>query len=71
MIRWLTCGCCGTYTLGRQWWNQDKGYGMCVKCWRRFYKDDYCSSIGRRGVHFAIKVDKDRFALRKYRVASK
>lgn len=31
-IRRLTCCCCGESTMGRQWWNRDTGYGLCVKC---------------------------------------
>ena len=58
-IKWLECSCCGTHTLGRQWWNQDTGYGICTKCWRRFYKNEGTSIFGERGVHFAIKIPKD------------
>ena len=28
----LICSCCGQYTSGRQWWNQDTGYGLCAGC---------------------------------------
>jgi hypothetical protein len=28
----LTCSCCGSSHLGRQWHNRDAGYGICVKC---------------------------------------
>ena len=28
----LECAQCGNITLGRQWWNQDKGYGLCNRC---------------------------------------
>lgn len=31
-IKTLICSCCGQHTKGRQWWNQDTGYGMCSKC---------------------------------------
>ena len=31
-IRSLRCACCGTMTRGRQFWNQDTGYGLCDKC---------------------------------------
>ena len=30
--RTLYCACCGARTRGRQWWNQDNGYGICAKC---------------------------------------
>lgn len=28
----LKCSCCGDLTAGRQWWNRDKGYGLCDRC---------------------------------------
>ena len=28
----LSCACCGQGTRGRQYWNQDTGYGICSKC---------------------------------------
>jgi hypothetical protein len=31
-VRNLECCCCGETTRGRQWWNRDTGYGMCLKC---------------------------------------
>lgn len=30
--RRLICCCCGQDTRGRQWFNRDKGYGLCPKC---------------------------------------
>ena len=31
-IKTLYCACCGGMTKGRQYWNQDTGYGICPKC---------------------------------------
>lgn len=56
--RMLDCCCCGGGGRGRQWWNQDTGYGLCAGC------IDYCarnetvkgfeSCYGLRGIHFDI-----------------
>jgi len=52
------CCCCGKYTKGKQWWNRDKGYGLCLSCYKwistretpEYMKDCY----GVKGVHCAI-----------------
>jgi len=31
-VRRMTCCCCGTSTMGRQWHNRDTGYGICESC---------------------------------------
>ena len=31
-IEGLTCSCCGDSTKGRQWFNRDRGYGICNPC---------------------------------------
>jgi hypothetical protein len=28
----LSCACCGQSTRGRQYFEQDNGYGVCPKC---------------------------------------
>jgi len=61
-IKTLTCTCCGQPTRGRQWWNQDAGYGLCLKCAvkiieSRDYKDDYKAfelTYGKIGYHHSI-----------------
>lgn len=56
----LYCACCGGIA-GRyeQWWNQDKGYGICINCvaWLRngreteeYIKDCY----GIEGINFGL-----------------
>lgn len=57
-IRTLSCCCCGESTRGRQWWNRDDGYGVCVKCATGIAKEDEGkereSLYGIRGVHWDI-----------------
>ena len=31
-IKGLTCTCCGEWTRGREWWNQEPGIGLCDSC---------------------------------------
>jgi hypothetical protein len=59
-IRELACACCGGNAYGRQWWNQDTGYGVCRKCveWMRsrgeteaYIRDCY----GVEGIHWGVK----------------
>lgn len=54
----LICACCGAYTLGRQWFNQDKGYGLCPKCItlcsRGQTDQEVQSTYGVRGVHYDL-----------------
>lgn len=56
-IQWLECTCCGEWYKGRQWWNQDDGFGLGDCCVR------YCgvnpnggesSAYGVPGIHFLI-----------------
>ena len=59
--RWLTCTCCGEDFRGRQYWNQDTGYGLGDCC------VDYCGvsresgshneCYGITGVHFLLPKD--------------
>jgi hypothetical protein len=66
--RRLQCGVCGQSTTGRQWWNQDTGYGLCIACiehWittmmrvdhmtREEAEEDLERTFGQRGVHFDL-----------------
>jgi len=56
--RRLTCSCCGQYTQGRQWFNQDTGYSICPKCVDLVAKgmtvEEFRSSYGIAGVHFDV-----------------
>lgn len=58
--RRLTCCCCGESCTGRQWYNRDTGYGICVSCANEWEKnprvgpDELKRSCGVRGVHFDI-----------------
>lgn len=58
-VRRLTCTCCGARTYGRQWWNQDAGYGLCRGCAPRCLEAENRdkapgdpSFYGLRGVHY-------------------
>lgn len=61
-IRRMSCCCCGSATLGRQWWNQDTGYGLCADCpdWiqtragGKYAMDpqEFERTYGKRGYHY-------------------
>lgn len=64
-IRGMYCPCCGARTQGRQWHNQDTGFGLCPKCaeWIPHHRPFDCDPItpeefertyGVKGVHFSI-----------------
>jgi hypothetical protein len=57
-VRELACSCCGGYTRGRQWWNRDKGYGLCIACVAFATKGmsdaDIRKTYGERGIHYAV-----------------
>jgi hypothetical protein len=54
----LICECCGAPTLGRQWWNRDKGHGVCNNC--ALKKSKYLTPAtmrdyyGEQGIHYLI-----------------
>ncbi len=55
----LICACCGAYTKGQQWYNRDKGYGLCPKCakWlvsRGETAEDIKSAYGIEGIHYVL-----------------
>lgn len=58
-IKWMTCTCCGEDYKGRQWWNQDTGYGLgdcCVKlCGVVGTSESEC--YGVPGIHFLVTKD--------------
>jgi hypothetical protein len=64
-IRTLYCSCCGAMTRGRQYWNQDRGFGLCPKCgdWiaQRHKDKPMCEpeppekTHGARGVYWDLK----------------
>lgn len=56
-IRWLRCTCCGESYRGRQWWNQDCGYGLGDCCVKRCGVDPNGGEsqvYGVPGIHFLI-----------------
>lgn len=59
-VRSLNCNCCGAMTHGRQWWNRDTGYGMCVDCIDFVRKKGMSEAeiqnlYGIEGVHWGVK----------------
>lgn len=60
-IKWMTCTCCGESYQGRQWWNQDAGYGLGDCCVNYCHADRTpgaeSSCYGVSGVHFLISQD--------------
>ena len=56
-IKWLTCTCCGESMQGRDWWNQEPGYGLCDSCaakWCEVDDGEESQTYGVRGVHYLI-----------------
>lgn len=54
----MTCCCCGEAAFGKQWWNRDTGFSLCVSCADRQSKHTYTPEemhqmYGIRGVHYA------------------
>lgn len=59
---YMICASCGDATRGRQWWNRDKGFGLCLKCIKLNQAEAYHvehSAWGIRGFHFDVKTDWD------------
>lgn len=54
----LICNCCGKYTKGKQWWNRDKGYGICTPCGEEQAARDGLESVelsnGKKGINWGI-----------------
>ena len=61
-VKALTCCCCGETTRGKQWWNRDEGYGICLPCaqlWReKDGKEHLEMSCGLEGVHWGLGADR-------------
>ena len=57
-VRYLTCCCCGDGTRGRQWWNRDKGFGICQKCVayvsKKESREEMRESYGIHGIHHSL-----------------
>lgn len=55
----LDCCCCGSGLIGRQWFNRDKGYGLCKYCIeiasRGQTPEEIETNYGVRGVHYDCK----------------
>jgi len=57
-IKWLSCTCCGEGMHGRDWWNQEPGYGLCDSCVPRCCGEielgEESETYGVSGIHFLI-----------------
>jgi hypothetical protein len=57
-IKWLSCTCCGEGLQGRDWWNQEPGYGLCDSCVKlccgQIEPGQESETYGVAGVHFLI-----------------
>lgn len=62
-IKFLTCTCCGEGMQGRDWWNQEPGYGLCDSCVKLccgpIKAGEESETYGVAGIHFAIS-DEER-----------
>ena len=52
-----TCAICGNEAHGKQWWNRDKGYGLCLDCAAKWVMkhttiDEFTKSYGHPGTHW-------------------
>ena len=61
-IRNLVCCCCGTMTRGRQWWNRDKGFGLCEDCGVNLPEkgvppEEMRDLYGVAGVHYCLPAE--------------
>ena len=58
-IKWMNCTCCGESYQGRQWWNQDQGFGLgdcCVDmCGASRIPQTESECYGVAGIHFLIE----------------
>ena len=52
----LICACCGTSCQGRQFYNQDKGFGLCPDCSDMLVDDDGLEQTeqdyGKKGIYW-------------------
>ena len=59
----LRCSVCGAAAYGKQWWNRDKGYGICMKCvelvLEKEGKEALVRGYGHAGIHYST-VPEDR-----------
>ncbi len=57
----LTCACCGTSCLGRQWCGRDTGFGLCPRCVgfvsRLLGTKHLEAYYGLQGVHYNLPLE--------------
>jgi hypothetical protein len=58
-LKRMTCCCCGSRCLGRQWHNRDTGYSLCFNCIDYVSKKESTEEIhenyGELNYHYGIK----------------
>lgn len=58
-VQSLTCCCCGEETQGRQWWNRDSGYGLCLSCAneieQKYGREYVIDMAGEKGWHYGVE----------------
>ena len=54
-----SCCICGRNAYGKQWWNRDKGFGLCIDCAEKWIgktdRQEFERSYGRAGVHWGAE----------------
>ena len=64
-IKMLDCTCCGSGLMGREWWNQEPGYGLCDDCVSLCIGGNIpagteTDTYGVSGIHFQVpQADRD------------
>lgn len=52
----LRCACCGGAAFGKQWYNRDRGYGICMPCADMVLRKEGAEALERgygiSGIHF-------------------
>ena len=55
----LICAVCGQFAPGKQWWNQDTGFGICPRCFQEVSqkegKESAEQSYGKVGTHHSTE----------------
>ncbi len=61
----LTCACCGSGAYGKQWWNQDTGFGLCAACHSWILgrgitsPEEISRAYGKPGEHYAVLLNQE------------
>ena len=63
----LSCACCGSSCKGKQWYNRDRGYGLCARCYhwmkgRGVSEEEIHQDYGVAGLHFHTEIKEEKAA---------